>query len=316
MHRHSPALRIASFEVIPVGLPFARTYATATGRLERREMLILRLDSSDGITGWGDAVPMSLRGGAGIPEVAAALAGACESLIGLELDPDPALAAVDALRRSAAAGARGPAQSAIDVALLDLLGRRDGEPAWRLLGADESRPVICNATLGADEPSAAAAAAADAARSGFGTIKVKAGDGADVDRVLAVRAASGPDTRLRIDANGSWSVARGARTPRSDGPGGARTRRAAMRDRPRARGAAGERPRFRSSATSRSATATRARRRSAAGAIDAATLKLAKVGGPHAALEIAALRAGLPVERPRQRDRDRGGHPCGGGDAQ
>ena len=34
------------------------------GRLERREMVLLRLRSDDGLIGLGEAVPLSLRGGA------------------------------------------------------------------------------------------------------------------------------------------------------------------------------------------------------------------------------------------------------------
>ncbi len=281
-------MRVAAYEVIPVGLPFARTYATATGRLDRREMLVLRLDSGDGVEGWGDAVPMSLRGGAGTSEVAAELERACAALIGLELDHDPSRAAADGLGRAAAAGARGPALSAIDVALLDLLGRRDGEPAWRLLGAESPAPVVCNATIGADSPADAAAAAAAAARSGFGTVKVKAGDDADVERVLAVRAAAGAECRVRIDANGAWTVARARDRLEAMAPAAlelAEQPCATVAELAELR-ASTEVPIVGDESVNDRVEAEAA---IAAGAIDAATLKLAKVGGPHAALAIARV---------------------------
>ena len=57
-------------------------------------------------------------------------------------------------------------------------------------------------------PAAEAAAEAQAAvEGGFRTLKVKVGDAGGVDRVAAVRAAVGPDVRLRVDANGAWDVA-------------------------------------------------------------------------------------------------------------
>ena len=40
-------MRVAALEAIPVGLPFTRPYVTATGRLERREMLIVRIVAAD-----------------------------------------------------------------------------------------------------------------------------------------------------------------------------------------------------------------------------------------------------------------------------
>ena len=36
-------MRVAALEAIPVGLPFSRPYVTANGRLDRREMLIVRI---------------------------------------------------------------------------------------------------------------------------------------------------------------------------------------------------------------------------------------------------------------------------------
>jgi O-succinylbenzoate synthase len=49
-------------------------------------------------------------------------------------------------------------------------------------------------------------AAALALASGCGTVKVKVGDARGTDRVAAVRAAVGPRVRIRVDANGAWSV--------------------------------------------------------------------------------------------------------------
>jgi L-alanine-DL-glutamate epimerase-like enolase superfamily enzyme len=55
-------VRLASVEVIPYALPFREPYVTARGRLEQREMVLLRLRDEDGLVGLGEAVPLSLRG--------------------------------------------------------------------------------------------------------------------------------------------------------------------------------------------------------------------------------------------------------------
>jgi L-alanine-DL-glutamate epimerase-like enolase superfamily enzyme len=57
-------MKIASFEVVPYALPFRAPYVTATGTLTRREMVLLRLRDAEGLVGLGEAVPLSLRGGA------------------------------------------------------------------------------------------------------------------------------------------------------------------------------------------------------------------------------------------------------------
>ncbi len=80
--------------------------------------------------------------------------------------------------------------------------RRAAEEAatreWPLPRRDRVR---VNALVPAVPPDQAAALAA-----GSADVKVKVGDGGDVDRVAAVRNAVGPHGRLRIDANGAWDV--------------------------------------------------------------------------------------------------------------
>lgn len=201
------SLRVRSLETFPIGLPFGRPYVTATGRLDRREMIVVRIRSEDGATGYGDAVPMSLRGGPGLDAVSSDLADICAPLLpDIDFGADPVGTIPDALARCRDGGAGPQAVSAVDIALLDLIGRSTGLPAWRLLGASRAEPVVCNGTLGADEPATAAEQAAAMCRDGFGTLKVKVGSGDDLARIEAVRAASGPETKLRIDANGAWGA--------------------------------------------------------------------------------------------------------------
>ncbi len=66
--------------------------------------------------------------------------------------------------------------------------------------------MICNATLVAGEPAAVADDAARWAERGFETFKLKLGTGDDVAQVRAVRERVGPNARIRVDANGAWSV--------------------------------------------------------------------------------------------------------------
>ena len=64
----------------------------------------------------------------------------------------------------------------------------------------------CNATLSAGTPDEVAAAAARWAELGFDTFKLKVGAGDDVAQVAAARSAVGPAARIRVDANGAWTV--------------------------------------------------------------------------------------------------------------
>jgi o-succinylbenzoate synthase len=187
-------MRIASLDVIPYALPFREPYVTARGRLERREMVLLRLRDEQGLVGLGEAVPLSLRGGAALADVVAEL---------------EALEQLDTLDEEGIAGAglSAPARCAALTALLDLRGRRAaGGDGLAAPEAAEPEPVLCNATLVAGEPAAVAADAERWAEEGFSTFKLKLGAGEDVAQVRAVREALGAEARIRVDANGAWDV--------------------------------------------------------------------------------------------------------------
>jgi muconate cycloisomerase len=200
-------VKLASVEVIPYALPFRRPYVTARGRLDRREMVLLRLRDEDGLVGLGEAVPLSLRGGAALVAVTGELEALGESgwlRQGAETGVD------------VASGLSAPARCAVDTALLDLRGRQsDDTAAFRSsFGAhsatnnDRSDGLVrCNATLVAGEPAAVADDALGWAAEGFGTFKLKLGLGDDVGQVRAVRAALGPQARIRVDANAAWDLA-------------------------------------------------------------------------------------------------------------
>lgn len=186
-------MRIAAVEIIPYALPFREPYVTARGQLERREMVLLRLLSDDGLIGLGEAVPLSLRGGAGLSQVVGELQ---------QLGERGALD--EATLQSGALSLSAPARCAALTALLDLRGRRAVAPDSTDAAAAEG--VECNATLVTGEPAAVAAEATRWAEDGFSTFKLKLGRGDDFGQVLAVREAVGPRARIRVDANGAWDV--------------------------------------------------------------------------------------------------------------
>lgn len=192
-------MRIASVEVIPYALPFRKPYVTARGRLDRREMILLRLRSEDGLTGLGEAVPLSLRGGSELEKVVEEL----RLFETLDVWEEEALI-------GGGASLSAPARCALLTALLDLRGRHAA--AGATAAADEPEPLPCNATLVADEPEAVAEDAVRWAKDGFTTFKLKLGVGDDVGQVRAVRRAVGPQAKIRIDANAAWDVETAKRT--------------------------------------------------------------------------------------------------------
>jgi L-alanine-DL-glutamate epimerase-like enolase superfamily enzyme len=100
------------------------------------------------------------------------------------------------------------AKSALDSALLDLAGKAQRRPAYRLLGLQPgAKPT--SATVVLDTPERMAKEAASHADLGFTVLKLKLGEAAeDAARVDAVRDAV-PGATLRCDANTAWTVQQG-----------------------------------------------------------------------------------------------------------
>ncbi len=195
-------MRLASVEVIPYALPFRRPYVTARGRLDRREMVLLRLRDRDGAVGLGEAVPLSLRGGAAMARVVAELETLREWT---ERDGLPGANETAALSA--------PARCAALTALLDLRAHGEDDAVAAQARSERGRdpdavspPIACNATLVSGEPSAVAEDARRWAEEGFSTFKLKLGAGDDVGQVRAVREALGAAVRIRVDANAAWDV--------------------------------------------------------------------------------------------------------------
>jgi o-succinylbenzoate synthase len=285
-------MKIAEAETIPYSLPFREPYVTARGTLERREMALLRIRTDEGAVGIGEAVPLTLRGGASLVKVMRQLRRVGHRLRGTEVGElageHPLAAAVDVVI-SHVAGRRlaPPARAAVELAVFDLAGRISGQPLWRLLGAPSAEPVSCNATLTAGPADEVARAALNWAGRGFGSFKLKLGVGDDLRQVEAVRAALGPDARIRVDANGTWSTEEaiellGAIEPLGielvEQPTDSLRSMAAV-------AAASSIPIAADESVTSSKEAARAAR---AGACELATVKLAKVGGIGTAGGIAA----------------------------
>jgi o-succinylbenzoate synthase len=266
-------MRIERLEVVPYALPFREPYVTARGRLERRELLLVRVDA-EGLVGLGETAPLALRGGFTLAEIAGELEACRDSVVGRSSD-DIELPVVSP-----------QARLALDVALWDLRAKQAGVQLCELLGATAAA-VECNATLVAAEPAAVAAHAREWSERGFRTFKLKVGVEDDVEQVEAVRASLPGDARLRVDANAVWTVdeaagklERMAPLELAEQPVRGLAELAALRDRIDTPLAADE------------SVVSVADAERAAGVCDAATVKLAKVGSIAAARQIAEL---LPV---------------------
>jgi o-succinylbenzoate synthase len=193
----------------PFSLDLSRPLGTAKGTVERREGDLLRLDAGDA-RGVGEATPLP-----GWTESLADCRAALDAVA--EVDDATLRDAVDADPRDPLGAApssvtdpladASAARHAVESAVLDARGRRDGRRLAALLGDDPAATVPVNATIGDGSPEETVTAAIDAVDAGFSCLKVKVGAGdlnRDVTRLRTVRAAVGSDVELRADANAAW----------------------------------------------------------------------------------------------------------------
>jgi len=151
----------------------------------------------DGVVGYGEASPQDVYGET-IESAGAFLDGA-EELLG-----DDPFALEEIERRLAGRPGEMAAKAAIDSALHDLCGKLTNEPVWRLLGVDRAGPPT-SWTIWLGDPDDMARRA-ERVGDRFRRLKLKLGarDGADVERVRAVRGVS--DLPLQVDVNEYWEL--------------------------------------------------------------------------------------------------------------
>jgi o-succinylbenzoate synthase len=178
-----------------LSLPFAEPFATATGVVSARELLLVRLEGDEGAVGHGEAAPFEPYDGVSIAAVTATLVGASPGAVSLD-------------------GLPPHARAAQEMALLDLDARRAGRP----IGEPGAEAIAVNRTLPAGPPEEVARRAGEGIRAGYSCFKLKVGLPEDEQRVAAAREAIGPWPALRLDANGAWSSREAIRMARALAP--------------------------------------------------------------------------------------------------
>ena len=158
----------------------------------------------DGVEGWGEASPSHYYG-----ESRALVEAALEAWAP-QLGEDPfAFDAIDARLHHTLQG-HGAARAAIDSALHDWVGKRLGQPVWKLFGLDAARTPVSCVTLGMASPEEMERKLETVRE--FPALKVKLGAEGDVENLERIRA--NYPGRLRIDANAAWSAADAVRVLR------------------------------------------------------------------------------------------------------
>ena len=221
-------MRIKSVEAYWVSIPIetARQHRSDFGTLTTFDAAILRIETDDGLVGWGEG--KNAAGSAG-------QYGALVHLLNHEIAPqligrhagditaiwealyngvrhEQAARAGHAMPQIARRGLTVAAISAVDIALWDILGKHLNQPVWQLLGGRKADRLPAYASGGwANAAEIGAQLQSYIEKGGFRAVKMRVGsmDGAahvSADRVKAARAALGPGVDIAVDAHGTYTV--------------------------------------------------------------------------------------------------------------
>ena len=204
-------MRITEIKAVPVSfrVPQGQNVRLGIGRAVKRDAVLVKVSTDEGITGWGEAHHGRCPGA-----IAKLIDTTMQELVlGADpLDSNGVWAKVYRMQFAShgMGAAAAMALSGIDIALWDIRGKAAGLPIYRLLGGG-SRPTPAYAggiSLGWQPPESLAEEAQEYVGMGYRALKLRVGDSAaiDVARVSAVRQAVGDEIDILVDANTGYSL--------------------------------------------------------------------------------------------------------------
>jgi L-alanine-DL-glutamate epimerase-like enolase superfamily enzyme len=191
------------FDILPLATRHEFNIARAAAPPQRRNVWVRVIDD-DGTEGWGEAAPNAFY--AESADTVAEVLGVYARVLA-ETSADDAEAIERHLLHAAPSlhptyPPHPSARSAISAAILDLLAKKAGVPAWQYLGL-ENKSVPSSFTIGIADLEVMREKAR-AARS-YQILKVKVGT-PDDERILAMLREEVPNARIRVDANTGWTA--------------------------------------------------------------------------------------------------------------
>jgi L-alanine-DL-glutamate epimerase-like enolase superfamily enzyme len=205
-------MKITKIKAIPLSyrLPEGKTVSMGIGSTFKRDTIVVRVETSEGIVGYGESHPGRSPGA-----VASLIHNTLAPML-LGMDAHDTIGAGQRVHRmqlsshGMGAGAA-MALSGIDMALWDIRGKAAGLPLYKLLGGSKRRiPAYAGGiALGFQPKESMAQEAQEYVRQGYKAIKLRIGDSAkaDIERVTHVRAVLGDDIDILTDANTAYTIA-------------------------------------------------------------------------------------------------------------
>ena len=195
-------MKLDSLTLYLVRLPLVTPFATSFGSIDHKECVLVELHA-DGLIGYGESA-VEHDPGYNYETTGTAWHILKDFVSPLILGQD----VVDAADfQGRVAGIRGHhlAKAGVEMALWDLLGKRDGKSLKDMFGGVRYK-VEVGVSIGIQESASALVRSAESyVEQGYNRLKIKIKPGRDVEDTSALRKAF-PHIRLQVDANSAYSL--------------------------------------------------------------------------------------------------------------
>ncbi len=201
-------MKVKAIEPIAVSLPMKKPVQMAGETVTRADNVLVRIESDDGIVGWGEAASAPTMTGETVVGMMAAVELLTPSLLKRSADDFAGAAAAMAARLYGNSGAK----AAVEIALHDLVGRASKRPVYALLGGRQRSRMPVLAVIGSLNATADIREARERFAAGYRAFKIKVGLGsalADAERTRAICLAlkgMGEPCLVSADANQGFGV--------------------------------------------------------------------------------------------------------------
>jgi muconate cycloisomerase len=198
-------VKIKHVEPIAVSFPMKKPVFMAGVEIRQADNVLVRIESDNGVVGWGEAAAAPTMTGETVESMTAAVAYLAPVLIGRLAEDIAGAATAMSGRMYGNTGAK----AAIEIALHDLVGRATGRPAHALLGEKRRDRVPLLGILGNGELAADLRDAEAKKAEGFRAFKIKVGIDKpliDAERTRRICERLGAGLLISSDANQGWSA--------------------------------------------------------------------------------------------------------------
>jgi glucarate dehydratase len=203
-------MKISKLEFIPINIPYTHREVSSQVNRDGVSDVIVKATTDDGLVGWGEACS-----GANIASVEEALRAMAPFVLGRSPWSSEAIRAdlwhkgIWMFRKPTASFA----YAGIDMALWDICGKASNQPLYNLFGGKVRESIDYFYYLARGSAESLVGQCREGVARGYTVFYLKVGldIAAECEMVRIVRETIGPERRLRLDANGAWTVNRAIR---------------------------------------------------------------------------------------------------------